>query len=93
MQLHFTVRQLQLLADLLTEEKTEEDLLDRVLARDLRLDYDELERLNHLVASWRNEVIEKLQSTTKPETNVSLQQKKILLDEMQERLTEATAMV
>ena len=93
MQLHFTVRQLQLLADLLTEEKTEEDLLDRVLARDLRLDYDELERLNDLVTSWRSEVIKMLQSTTKPETNVSLQQKKVLLDEMQERLSEVTAMV
>ena len=93
MQLHFTVRQLQLLADLLTEEKTEEDLLDRVLARDLRLDYDELERLNDLVGSWRSEVTEMLQSATKPETSVALQQKKILLDEMQERLTEATAMV
>ena len=93
MQLHFTARQLQLLADLLTQEKTEEDLLDRVLARDLRLDYDELDKLNDLVTSWRSEVIEMLQSTTNPETKVSLQQKKVLLDEMQERLSEATAMV
>ena len=93
MQLHFTARHLQLLADLLTEEKTEEDLLDRVLARDLRLDYDELDKLNDLVTSWRSEVIEMLQSTTNPETKVSLQQKKVLLDEMQERLSEATAMV
>ena len=93
MQLHFSVQQLQLLADLLCEQKSAEDLLDRVLARDLQFDFEELEQLTQLVKASRNEVIEALGSTRVPELVVSLQQKKTLLDGLLERLSEAAAMV
>ena len=95
MQLHFSVEQLQLLADILSEQKTKpaEDLLDRVLARDLRCDFDDLEQLGGLLNTRRKEVMSRLAETKNPELSATLQQTKLLLDGMLERVSEASAMV
>lgn len=70
MQLHFSVEQLQLLAEILSEQRTKpaEDLLDRVLARDLRFDFDELEQLSVLLNARRKEVMNRLGETKKSRT-------------------------
>lgn len=95
MQLHFSVEQLQLLAEILSEQRTKpaEDLLDRVLARDLRFDFDELEQLSVLLNARRKEVMNRLGETKNPELSARLQQAKSLLDGMLERVSEASAMV
>jgi hypothetical protein len=95
MQLHFTVPQLQLLAEILSEQKgpVAEDLLDRVLAKDLRFDFDELEQLSALVNAGRAEILAELGHATIPASSAGLERKKQLVDEMLERLSEASAMV
>jgi hypothetical protein len=95
MQLHFSVEQLQLLADILSEEKTKtaEDLLDRVLARDLGFDFEQLDQLSALLGARRKEVMAGLAETKNPEVSAALQREKLLLDGMRERVSEASAMV
>jgi len=95
MQLHFTVPQLQVLAEILSEQKgpVAEDLLDRVLAKDLRFDFDELEQLTALVNAGRAEILTELGHATNPAASSGLERKKQLVDEMLERLSEASAMV
>jgi len=95
MQLHFTVPQLQVLAEILSEQKgpVAEDLLDRVLAKDVRFDFDELEQLSALVNAGRAEILAELGHASTPATSAGLGRKKQLVDEMLERLSEASAMV
>jgi hypothetical protein len=95
MQLHFTVPQLQLLADILSEHKgpIAEDLLDRILTKDLRFDFDELEQLSVLLNSGRAEILTELAGAKNPGIIATLERKKQLLDEMLERLSESLAMV
>lgn len=95
MQLHFTVPQLQLLAEILSEKKgpVAEDLLERVLAKDLRFDFDELEQLSGLLNSGRAEMLSELTQAKNAATTAALERKKQLADQMLERLSEASAMV
>ena len=88
MQLYFTPPQLQLLADILSEQKTAqtEDLLER-------LDFDEVELLTKVVNAQRQEVSNAFSGGTSPESKALLQKKKSELDNVLERLSEAAAMV
>ena len=95
MQLHFTVPQLQLLAEILSEQKGAfaEDLLDRVLAYDLRFDFDELDQLSVLLSSGRREILTDLAGAKNAATAAALERKQQLLDQIIERVSEAFAMV
>lgn len=95
MQLYFTVPQLQLLADILSEQKTAagEELLERLMARDFRLDFDEVELLTKVVKAQRQELTDGLAGNTSPESKTLLQKRKFELDNILERLSEAAAMV
>ncbi|HZU42880.1 MAG TPA: hypothetical protein VE994_09425 [Terriglobales bacterium] len=95
MQLHFTVPQLQLLAEILSEQKgaIAEDLLDRVLAKDLRFDFDELDQLSVLLNSGRRELLTDLAEAKSAATVAALERKQQLLDQIIERVSEAFAMV
>ncbi len=87
MQLYFTVPQLQLLAEILSEQKTaaSEDLLERLMARDFRLDFEEVELLTKIVNAQREEV--------SAESKAASEKKKLELNNILERLSEAAAMV
>lgn len=69
------------------------ELLDKVLARDLRFDFDELEQVGDLLASekctLRDEVLRQPNAARKME----LQRKLALLERVLERVNEAVAMV
>ena len=95
MQLHFTVPQLQLLAEILSEQKgaIAEDLLDRVLAKDLCFDFDELDQLSVLLNSGRRELLTDLAEAKSAATVAALERKQQLLDQIIERVSEAFAMV
>ncbi len=95
MQLYFTPPQLQLLADILSEQKAAqtEELLERLLARDFRLDFEEVELLTKVVSAQREELIAALAGNTSRESKTLLQKKKSELDNVLERLNEAAAMV
>ena len=95
MQLHFTVPQLQLLAEILWEQKgaIAEDLLDRVLAKDLCFDFDELDQLSVLLNSGRRELLTDLAEAKGAATAAALERKQQLLDQIIERVSEAFAMV
>ncbi len=95
MKLDFTTEQLQLMADILTEQKTEtsEKFLDRLLARDFRFDYDELEQLTALLNTRKAELMKSIAETRDPQWKLALQQKKTLLEGALERISETFAMM
>ncbi len=95
MQLYFTVPQLQLLADILSEQKTaaSDELLERLMSRDFRLDFEEVELLTKLVNAQREEVANTLAGNPSAESKTVSENKKAELNNILERLSEAAAMV
>ena len=95
MKLDFNTEQLQLMADILSEQKSEISgkFLDRLLARDFRFDYDELEQLTDLLNARKNEILKATEETKDPQLKLALEQKKILIEGSLERISETFAMM
>jgi len=94
MQLHLEAEELKLLADLLLEQdqRAYADLLEKVLARDLRFDSDQLEQTADLLAArehdLKRELAQEKNSTRQPE----LQRRLALLERVLEKVNEACVM-
>jgi hypothetical protein len=69
-----------------------DDLLDKILARDLRLDGDELEELGELLSAQRSKLTEQVARPENAARRTELQQKLMLLDRTRERVNEACVM-
>ncbi len=94
MQFHLETGELNLLANVLLEQdpRPYQDLLNKVMARDLRLDADELEQAADLLAgkkrSLQDEIVRQPDATLKTE----LQRQLALLERVLERVNEACVM-
>jgi len=69
-----------------------DSLLDKILARDMRLDSDELEQLSDLLNEQRRRLSEQIARAQNATLQAQLQQKLGLLDRAAERVTEACVM-
>jgi hypothetical protein len=94
MQLQFTRDELKLLADILnnSENRAAETLLDRVLTRDLRFGFDELEDLADILRTYQDTLPAQIGGTKEPERKRQLQRQQRLLAPMVDKVTEACAM-
>ena len=92
MQLYFSAEQFNMLADILLNQGDPGGLLPRIISRDLRFDYDELEQLKEtLLASWSG-VTKQLDACEDPKARPTLEQRQASLENMIERVTESFAM-
>ena len=69
-----------------------EDLADKILARDLRLDSDELEQLSELLRAERRKLAEQVAQQENVELKAQSQRRLGLLDRALERVSEACVM-
>ena len=69
-----------------------DDVLDKVLARDLRLDSDELEGVADLLRAQKRKLKEDIAHPENAAHTIELQQKLGLLERLLERVTEACVM-
>jgi len=67
-------------------------LLDKILARDLRLDSDELEQLSDLLNRQRLRLTEQINRAQNAAQQAQLQKNLLLLDRVAERVNEACVM-
>jgi hypothetical protein len=67
-------------------------LLDKILARDLRLDSDELEQLVDLLNTERGELTQRIAHAGDTSRQTELQRNLSLLDRVRERVSEACVM-
>jgi predicted nicotinamide N-methyase len=93
MQLHFNPDELHLLWEVLLDwAPGHDDLLQMVLAHDLRFDCEQMDRLGDVLAQCRGKMEESVR-TGDTDRRESVNQKLTLLTRMQERVQEASAMV
>jgi len=96
MQLHLDTAELNLLADVLLQVKStsgaDDDLLDKILAKDLRLDSDELEKLGDLLGKRSRQLKDEIARAQGSPAALVLQQKLGLLQRVLERVNEACVM-
>jgi len=93
MRLYFSAEQFNLLADILLNQGDPAGLLPRVIDRDLRFDFDELEQLREtLVASWSG-ITKELETCHDPKKRAMLEDRQSKLENMVERVTESFAMM
>jgi hypothetical protein len=100
MQLHLETNELNLLANILMERTgsanddtaSYNELLDMVLARDLRFDCDQLEQLAGLLATAKRRLKEEISRQPGASPNADLLAKLALLGRVQERVDEACVM-
>ena len=99
MQLHLETDELNLLANVLLEfasapqhQQLDDDLLEMVLARDLRLHSAELERAAELLAAAKRSMKEEISRETNASRRSDLQRKLAMLERVQERIDEACVM-
>jgi len=93
MQFHLEPQERKLLADILLEQEVGKynELLNKILDRDLRFDVDELEQTATLIADKKRRLKEEIAgqpTDLKPE----LQQQLVLLQQLEERVNEACVM-
>jgi hypothetical protein len=100
MQLHLEIDELNLLANLLMEPTGEIPrpavdgrLLDMVLARDLRFDSDELERLAALLFEAERRAKDDLLNEKEAACRFELKSRLALLDRVMEKVDEACVMI
>jgi hypothetical protein len=100
MQLHLETDELNLLANLLMEPPGEtsragldERLLEMVLARDLRFDSDELERMAALLAADEHRLKDMVAYEPNAARKAEVQQKLALLERVLDRVAEACVMI
>lgn len=100
MQLRLETNELNMLANLLMErshaarqgEGPYDDLLEMVLARDLRFDSDQLERAADLLAAEKCSLKDEISRAPEMAWKAKLQDKLALLERVQERIDEACVM-
>jgi hypothetical protein len=92
MKLRFSPEELKLLANVLLNQGDPAGLLDRILANDLRFDFDELDQLREiLVANWSSASSE-VAACPDPQARKKLEARRDALESMIERIAEACAM-
>jgi len=93
MQLHFLPEELNLLAEILLNHGDPVCVLDRIMAHDLRFDFDELDQLREiLVANWSNATSDAA-ACPDPVGKKKLEARQAALECMIERVSEACAML
>jgi len=94
MQFHLEPDELKLLADLLLEQDSRQynELLNKVMARDLRFDSDELERTGELLAGKKHSLKDEISREPNLALKAELQLKLVLLERVLERVNEACVM-
>lgn len=94
MQFHLEPDELKLLANVLLEQdpRPYQELLNKVLARDLRLDADELEQAADLLAGKKSSLQEEIARQPDASPKTELQRQLALLERVLERVNEACVM-
>ncbi len=96
MQFHLEATELNLLADILlalsSTSHAYDSLLEKILARDLRLDADELEMLSDLLLKRKQDMKQHLAQLQNTEVSVELRRKLATLERVLERVNEACVM-
>jgi hypothetical protein len=92
MQLHFTAQEFNLLADILLNHDSSGVLLDQVLARHLRLSYEELDELKCVLAAHTRE-LEGQAACQDDNLKKTLEERRHQLDTMLDKVNEACAML
>ncbi len=94
MQFHLETNELKLLADILLEEDPKQygEIIDKVMARDLRFDAGELEQTAELLASKKRSLKEEFITQRDATLKAELQRRLALLERVQERVNEACVM-
>ena len=100
MQLHLETGELNLLADLLMEPVPEtarspldDRLMEMVLARDLRFDSDQLERVAAVLGAHAHNLKDALDRETHVSRKAEMQQRLALLERALEKVDEACVMI
>jgi len=100
MQLHLETDELDLLANLLMNPVGEnphspldDRLLEMVLARDLRFDSDELERVAAVLATYEHSLKDALDRESNASRKAEMQQRLALLERTLERVEEIFVMI
>ena len=96
MQLHLETDELNLLANLLLQKSgtgAYEELLEMVMARDLRFDGDELEQVADLLAVEKKSLKEAISQELEGVRKGKLLSTLALLERLQERVDEACVMI
>ena len=92
MKLYFSPEELKLLADILLNQGDPADMLDRIVANDLRFDFNELDQLREiLVANWTNASGE-ITACNDVQGKKKLEARRAALESMMERVSETCAM-
>jgi hypothetical protein len=94
MQFHLETDELKLLADVLLEQDPRQynELLNKVMARDLRFDAGELEQTADLLASKKRSLKDEIVRQPNAVLKTELQRKLALLERVLERVNEACVM-
>ncbi len=94
MQFHLETDELNLLANVLLEQdpRPYKELLDKVMARDLRLDSGELEQAGELLAAKKRNLHEEIEKQPNAALKTELERKLALLQRVLERVNEACVM-
>jgi len=94
MQFHLETDELKLLANVLLEQdpKRYNELLNKVLAHDLRLDADELEQAADLLAGKKRSLHDEIDRQPDATLKTELQRQLALLERVLERVNEACVM-
>jgi hypothetical protein len=94
MQLHLEIDELQLLANVLLEDPRDyNEMLDRVLARDLRFDASDLEEIADLLAAKSRRMKDEINRQSQAAPKLELQRQLALLERALDKVTEACAML
>lgn len=94
MQFHLETEELNLLANILLEQDPRQynELLNKVLARDLRFDSGELEQTADLLMSKKRSLKDEIAQQPNAALKAELQRKLTLLERVLERVTEVCVM-
>jgi len=94
MQFHLETDELNLLANVLLEQdpRPYKELLDKVMARDLRLDSGELEQAGELLAAKKRSLHQELERQSDAAVKAELERHLALLERVLERVNEACVM-
>jgi hypothetical protein len=94
MQFHLETDELNLLADILLEQdpRQHNELLNKVMARDLRFDAGELEQTADLLAGKKHSLKDEIARQPNTALKIELQRQLALLERVLERVNEACVM-
>ena len=94
MQFHLETDELNLLANVLLEQDPRQynELVNKVLARDLRLDGSELEQAGELLAAKKRSLKDEIDRQPDAALKMDLQRQLALLERVLERVNEACVM-